>query len=57
VQAHPQFELSKNLGKILENLGKYGAQRCVTSKNDAQGFSEKQMKTLFLRGHTKKRSS
>jgi len=50
VQAHPQFELSKNLGK-------YGAQRCVTSKNGAQGFSEKQMKTLFLRGHTKKRSS
>jgi len=30
-------KLPKCLGRIPENLGKNGAQRCLTSKNGAQG--------------------
>ena len=36
VQAHPQkFWFAENLGKIPENPGKNGAQRCLTSKYGA----------------------
>jgi len=55
VQAHPQNfwfvenpgkvpenldKISENSNKITENLGKNGAQRCLTSKNCAQGLQK-----------------
>jgi len=55
VQAYPQTilfvenpgKIPENLGKIPENpnkipkkLGKNGAQRCLTSKNDAQSLQK-----------------
>jgi len=47
-------KIPENLSEIPENPGKNGAQRCVTSKTDAQRFSKKQMKTFFLEVAQKK---
>jgi len=33
-------KIPKYLGKIPENLGKNGTQRCLTSKNGAQGLQK-----------------
>ena len=54
--AHPEFWSVENLGKIPENLGKNGAQRCLTSKNGAQRLQKNTIKTFFG-GHTKSKNS
>jgi len=42
------------MSKILENLRKNGAQRCLTSKHGAQTFAQKPMKTFCWRSHQKR---
>jgi len=46
-------KIRENLGKIPDSLGKNGAQRRLTSKNDAQCL-QKHMKTFFWRSHQEK---
>jgi len=53
MQARTQkFWFVENLGNMPDNPRKNGAQRCLTSKNGAQGL-QKHMKTFFG-GHTRK---
>jgi len=57
LQAHPKmFWFAENLGKSPENPGKNGTQRCLTSKNGAQGL-HKNTWIPFSGGYTKKRFS
>ena len=51
-----KFWLAESLGKSPENPGKNSAQRCLTSKNGAQGLHKHTWRP-FLGGCTKKRSS
>ena len=54
MQAHTlKFWFSENLGNILDNPRKHGAQRCLTSKNRAQGLQKKIWKP-FLEATPKK---
>jgi len=54
MQAHPQkVWFVPNLGKIPENPGENGTQRCLISKNGAQGL-QKPHEDLFWRSHQKK---
>jgi len=68
VQVHPQtFLFVENPGKIPENLrkipenpsktpenlGKNGAQRCLTSKNGAQGLQKNKWRPFCWRSHQK----
>jgi len=46
-------KIPKYLGKIPENLGKNGTQRCLTSKNGAQGLQKNKWRQFFG-GHTTK---
>jgi len=54
-QTFPQNpgKIPKYLSKIPENLGKYGAQRCFTLKNGAQGL-QKNKGRPFFGGHITK---
>jgi len=52
-QAHPKkFWFAENLGKSPENPDKNGVQRCLTSKNGAQGLHKKTWRP-FWRLHQK----
>jgi len=48
-------KIPKDLGKISENLGKNGTQRCLAS-NMAPNVCRKTSKRPFFGGHTNKRS-
>jgi len=57
LQAHPQkFWVTENLGKNPENPCKNSAQRCLTSRNGAEGLHKNTWRPFFG-GYTKKRSS
>ena len=54
VQEHPQkFWFVENPNKIPENLGKNGAQCCLTSKNATQGLQKNRWRPYFWRSHHK----
>jgi len=54
VQAHPQkFWFAENLGKIPENPGKNGTQRCLLQKM-APKVCKKTHEEFFWRSHQKK---